>query len=139
MPQYDGNGVRAKLPGKYTATTKDVTGQNVTFPVVIATGVNETTEKAYHDKNRLVVLGFAPSGVEYASPETLLANGWASSQDEADANYGPKWFIEFNKGNAISTSAPVMVNWIMLWQSSTGTKYIFMDLLNVLTVINSLI
>lgn len=107
LPQYDGNGVRAKLPGKYTATTKDVTGQNVTFPVVIATGVNETTEKAYHDKNRLVVLGFAPSGVEYASPETLLANGWASSQDEADANYGPKWFIEFNKGNAISTSAPV--------------------------------
>ena len=107
LPQYDGNGIRAKLPGKYTANTKDITGQNVTFPVVIATGVNETTEKAYHDKNRLVVLGFAPSGVEYASPETLLANGWASSQDEADANYGPKWFIEFNKDNTISTSAPV--------------------------------
>jgi hypothetical protein len=69
LPQYDGNGVRAKLPGKYTATTKDLEGKTVTFSVTIATGVNEATEKAYHDMNRLVVLGFAPCGVEYADPE----------------------------------------------------------------------
>ena len=59
--------------GNILLLLKMLRAKNVTFPVVIATGVNETTEKAYHDKNRLVVLGFAPSGVEYASPETLLA------------------------------------------------------------------
>lgn len=45
LPQYDGNGVRAKLPGKYTATTKDLEGKTVTFSVTIATGVNEATER----------------------------------------------------------------------------------------------
>ena len=107
LPQYDGNGVRAKLPGKYTATTKDLEGKTVTFSVTIATGVNEATEKAYHDMNRLVVLGFAPCGVEYADPEKLLANGWVANKEEADAGYGPKWFIEFNSDNTISTSAPI--------------------------------
>lgn len=106
LPQFDGNGVRAKLPGKYTATTKDLEGKTVTFSVTIATGVNEATEKAYHDMNRLVVLGFAPCGVEYADPEKLLANGWVANKEEADAGYGPKWFIEFNSDNTISTSAP---------------------------------
>lgn len=103
LPQYDGNGVRAKLPGKYTATTKDLEGKTVTFSVTIATGVNEATEKAYHDMNRLVVLGFAPCGVEYADPEKLLANGWVANEEEANAGYGPKWFIEFNSDNTIST------------------------------------
>lgn len=107
IPQFDGNGVRSKLPGKYTATTKDYTGRTISFPVTIATGVNESTEKEYHDKNRLVLLGFSPSGIEYTSPEILLENGWATSQEEANANYGPKWFIEFNKDNTISTSLPV--------------------------------
>ena len=107
LPQYDGNGVRAKLPGKYTATTKDLEGKTVTFSVTIATGVNEATEKAYHDMNRLVVLGFAPCGVEYADPEKLLANGWVANEEEANAGYGPKWFIEFNSDNTISTSAPI--------------------------------
>ena len=98
LPQYDGNGVRAKLPGKYTATTKDLEGKTVTFSVTIATGVNEATEKAYHDMNR---------GVEYADPEKLLANGWVANEEEANAGYGPKWFIEFNSDNTISTSAPI--------------------------------
>ena len=107
LPQFDGNGVRAKLPGKYTATTKNADGETVTFPVTIATGVNEATEKAYHDQNRLVVLGFAPCGVEYASPEVLVEKGWAADEEEANAAYGPKWFIEFNSDNTVSTSAPV--------------------------------
>ena len=38
--------LRAKLPGRYTATTKDSNGDPVTFSVTIATGVNEATEKA---------------------------------------------------------------------------------------------
>ncbi len=107
LPQHDGNGVRAKLPGRYTATTRSIDGNAVTFPVTIATGVNEATEKLYHDLNRLVVLGFAPCGVEYAGPEELLRNGWAANREEADAGYGPKWFIEFGSDNTIATSAPI--------------------------------
>lgn len=36
----------------------------------------------------------------------MLANGWVANKEEADAGYGPKWFIEFNSDNTISTSAP---------------------------------
>ena len=36
----------------------------------------------------------------------LLANGWVANE-EANAGYGPKWFIEFNSDNTISTSAPI--------------------------------
>ena len=46
LPPQQGGELRAKLPGKYTATTKDSNGDPVTFSVTIATGVNEATEKA---------------------------------------------------------------------------------------------
>ena len=44
LPPQQGGELRAKLPGKYTATTKDSNGDPVTFSVTIATGVNEATE-----------------------------------------------------------------------------------------------
>ena len=125
LPPQQGGELRAKLPGKYTATTKDSNGDPVTFSVTIATGVNEATEKAYSDLNRLVVLGFAPCGVDYASPEELLANGWAATEEEANANYGPKWFIEFNSDETISTSLPVNDELDYTMLNFDGKQYYF--------------
>ena len=125
LPPQQGGELRAKLPGKYTATTKDSNGDPVTFSVTIATGVNEATEKAYSDLNRLVVLGFAPCGVDYASPEELLANGWAATEEEANANYGPKWFIEFTSDETISTSLPVNNELDYTMLNFDGKQYYF--------------
>ena len=125
LPPQQGGELRAKLPGKYTATTEDSNGDPVTFSVTIATGVNEATEKAYSDLNRLVVLGFAPCGVDYASPEELLANGWAATEEEANANYGPKWFIEFNSDETISTSLPVNDELDYTMLNFDGKQYYF--------------
>lgn len=125
LPPQQGGELRAKLPGRYTATTKDSNGDPVTFSVTIATGVNEATEKAYSDLNRLVVLGFAPCGVDYVSPEELLTNGWAATEEEANANYGPKWFIEFNSDETISTSLPVNDELDYTMLNFDGKQYYF--------------
>lgn len=125
LPPQQGGELRAKLPGKYTATATDSNGALVTFPVTIATGVNEATEKAYSDLNRLVILGFDPCGVEYTSPEELLANGWAATEEEANANYGPKWFIEFIDDNTISTSLPVNDELDYTMLNFDGKQYYF--------------
>lgn len=87
--------------------------------------MNEATEKAYSDLNRLVVLGFAPCGVDYASPEELLANGWAATEEEANANYGPKWFIEFTSDETISTSLPVNNELDYTMLNFDGKQYYF--------------
>ena len=91
------------LPGEYTATGTDVNGNLVSFDITIAKGVNEATTQLYQSQNRLVCLGFEPSGVEYHSPEQLLANGWAANEEEANTNYGPKFYIEFNQDGSITT------------------------------------
>ena len=110
IPPFGGE-VRANMPGKYTATTKDDRGQTVTFPVTIATGVNEATEAEYAGKNRLVALGFAfPDQYPYTSPEEMLANGTANDENEANLNYGPKWFIEFHQDGSINTGDLVNYN-----------------------------
>lgn len=87
LPQFGGE-VRANMPGKYLATTLDKDGNEVTFPVTIAAGVNEATTEAYRKSNRLVCLGFGPADqFPYVAPEDC----------GSDLNYGPKWFIEFDE------------------------------------------
>lgn len=120
MPQMGGE-VRANMPGEYTATMTDQNGSTVTFPVTIATGVNDATTEEYRSKNRLVCLGFGACGLEYQSPADLLANGWASTEEEANANYGPKWFIEFVSDDEISTS--VQTDFVMA--KYNGFEYYF--------------
>lgn len=94
------------LPGEYTATAVNQYGEEVSFDITIAKGVNEATTQRYQALNRLVCLGFAPTGVEYNSPEDLLEKGWASNIDEANQNYGPKFYIEFNQDGSITTGVP---------------------------------
>lgn len=98
MPQFGGE-VRANMPGKYIASTTDATGAEVTFPVTISAGVNDATTSQYKNLNRLVCLGFGPADkFPFLSPEAI---GGA----DANANYGPKWFIEFTQDGIIVPTA----------------------------------
>ncbi len=98
LPQT-GGAVRKNMPGRYIASTTDENGDEVTFPVVISTGVNDATISDYSSKNRLVALGFGPADeFPYQSPEETVS-------DEPDAYYGPKWFIEFTDDKICVPSA----------------------------------
>lgn len=92
-----------KLQGEYTATILDHNGAEHIFAVTITDGVNDATREAYKAENTLVCLGFDPCGVKYNSPEDLLAKGWAKTEEEANRNYGPKWFLEVDKNDNITT------------------------------------
>ena len=110
VPQAGGE-IRANMPGEYTATTKNENGETVTFPVTIAKGVNKETEAEYAKANRLVVLGFGNNpDFSYMSPEQIIEKGLASNAEEANQNYGPKWFIEFFPDGTIGTSKEVAWN-----------------------------
>lgn len=92
-PRYGGE-VRNNMPGRYTAKSTDSYGRTISFPVTIATGVNEATTAAYEAANRLVCLGFGSANkYPVKLPADLVAAG--KSEQEANALYGPKWFIEF--------------------------------------------
>lgn len=104
MPQVGGK-VRKNMPGQYTASTTDVDGNVVTFPVTIATGIDATTTAQYGEQNRLVAFGFGPSAqFPFLSPADLMESG--VSMDDAYANYGPKWFIEFKSEDEIYIPNP---------------------------------
>lgn len=92
-----------KLKGEYTATITDVDGKRHTFDVTITDGVNDATREAYKAQNILVCLGFDACGVEYHSPEDLLKKRWAKTEEEANRNYGPKWFLEIDENDNITT------------------------------------
>ena len=92
-----------KLKGEYTAQIMDVNGVPYTFDVTITDGVNDATRESYKAQNVLVCLGFDPCGVKYHSPKDLLRYGWAQNEEEANRNYGPKWFLEIDKDDKITT------------------------------------
>lgn len=92
-----------KLKGEYTARITDVNGVPHTFDVTITDGVNDATRESYRAQNILVCLGFDACGVEYHSPEDLIAKGWAKNEDEANRNYGPKWFLEVDENDNLTT------------------------------------
>ena len=96
-----GQELRQKLLGKYTAKINTYRGGVRTFPVEIKKGVNAATEAEYESKNRLVCLGLGLDNYPIMSPETLMEDG--QSEEEANLNYGPKWFIEFQPDGTIST------------------------------------
>ena len=92
-----------KLKGEYTAKITDVDGVPHTFDVTITDGVNDATREAYKAQNVLVCLGFDACGVAYQSPEDLLKKKWAKNEEEANRNYGPKWFLEIDENDKITT------------------------------------
>ena len=96
-------GLFGKLKGEYTAKITDVNGVPHTFDVTITDGVNDATRESYKAQNILVCLGFDPCGVEYHSPQDLLDKGWAKTEEEANRNYGPKWFLEIDENDKITT------------------------------------
>lgn len=93
----------AKLKGEYTAVLQNIKGEEFTFDVTITDGVNDATREEYAASNLLVCLGFDPSGVEYHSPQDLLDKGWATDEETANKNYGPKWFLEIDENDNITT------------------------------------
>lgn len=110
LPQLGGE-VRTNMPGHYTASTTDASGNTVTFPVTITTGVDDVTTADYALANRLVALGFGPaSEFPYQSPSDLISAGKTS--EEAIQLYGPKWFIEFRE-DGIVVPKPDGLNWTM--------------------------
>lgn len=110
LPQIGGE-TRQNMPGKYMASTTDVNGNTVTFPVTITTGVNDATTADYSAKNRLVALGFGPADqFPYKSPEQLVSEG--KSAEDANKLYGPKWFIGFTE-DGIIVPKPTDLNWAM--------------------------
>lgn len=92
-----------KLQGEYTATITDLAGETYSFDVTIADGVNDATRAEYAARNLLVCLGFDPIGVKYNSPEDLIKKGWAKTEEDANRNYGPKWFLEIDENDMITT------------------------------------
>ncbi|MEG2065102.1 MAG: hypothetical protein RRY23_08195 [Alistipes sp.] len=94
------------LLGDWTATmtVKNASAQSesISFPVTIAKGVNESTEIAYKNDNRLVCLGYA--GKEYRSPQNLIDEVayYKSHPSEAYVDYGPKWFLEIADGDVVT-------------------------------------
>ena len=92
-----------KLKGEYTAKITDIDGVPHTFDVTITDGVNDATRESYKAQNILVCLGFDPCGVAYNSPEDLLKKKWAKTEEEANRNYGPKWFLEIDENDKITT------------------------------------
>lgn len=110
LPQFGGD-IRNNMPGHYTASTTDADGNTVTFPVTIATGVDDVTNADYALANRLVVLGFGPqSEFPYQSPADLIASG--KTPEEATNLYGPKWFIEFREDGIVAPK-PDELAWTM--------------------------
>lgn len=99
-----------QLIGQWTAKMKDSEGVEVTFPVEIASGVNEETSEAYRAENRLVCLGFGASKdlATYYSPEALLEEEyWQQNPAAAYTDYGPKWFLQIDKGDVVTVPADV--------------------------------
>ncbi len=88
------------LLGDYTASTTDADGNTVTFPVTIASGVNAETISEYTEMNRFVCLGFGPADqFPYTSPEAV-------GGDNANEDFGPRWFLEFREeGKIVAPSA----------------------------------
>ncbi len=83
------------LLGEYTATTTDESGNTVSFPVTIASGVNAETISEYSEMNRFVCLGFGPEDqFPYTSPEAVAG-------DNPNEDYGPRWFLEFREEGKI--------------------------------------
>ena len=103
-------GLFGKLKGEYTAQITDVYGVPHTFDVTITDGVNDATRESYKAQNILVCLGFDPCGVEYHSPQDLLDKGWAKTEEEANRNYGPKWFLEIDENDKITTYKHALVS-----------------------------
>ena len=92
-----------KLMGEYVATITDLDGKEHSFDVTVTDGVNDATREAYAAENLLVCLGFDACGIKYHSPQDLLDKKWASTEEEANRNYGPKWFLEIDQDNKITT------------------------------------
>ena len=110
LPQIGGE-TRNNMPGRYTASTTDVNGNTVTFPVTITTGVDDATTAEYALANRLVALGFGPeSQFPYTSLSDMIAAGHTA--EEAADLYGPKWFIEFRE-DGIVVPKPDNLSWTM--------------------------
>lgn len=95
-------GLFGKLKGEYTAAITDLDGKTHTFDVTIADGVNDATREDYKARNLLVCLGWDPV-VAYHSPQDLLDKGWAQTEEEANRNYGPKWFIQIDQDEKVTT------------------------------------
>lgn len=97
--------LRMQLVGDYEAAITDLDGQPHTFRVTVSDGPNEALKTEYGLKNQLVMLGFEPCGIPYRSPQELLDNGWAATEEEANANYGPKIILEVKQDNTVVTGA----------------------------------
>ena len=134
VPQA-GREIRANMPGEYTATATNENGETVSFPVTIAKGVNKETEAEYSKANRLVVLGFGNNpDFAYMSPEQMIEKGFASNAEEANQNYGPKWFIEFFPDGTIGTSKEVSWNDMGYFMTvRNGEKFRFSGLRKMVT------
>ncbi len=76
------------------------------FPVTITAGVNETTAALYQSRNRLCCVGYMDIDLYY--PDDLLAlpgGWWQSHPQDADLDWGPKWFLEIAEDGTLSIPA----------------------------------
>lgn len=101
-PEID---LRMQLVGEYRAEYKNGDGERVGFDVSVSDGPNEALKTEYASKNQLAILGFAPCGVTYRSPQELLDGGWAATELEANGNYGPKIILEVQQDGTVATGA----------------------------------
>ena len=74
----------------------------IRWDVDIVTGIDDTTRALYSEARRLCCVGFLGERVWYPD-ELRLYPYWQAHPDEADFDWGPKWFLE------IPTSGDVTV------------------------------
>ena len=100
------------LQGRWTATVPVLAEAGGTetvdfaFPVEITAGVNDFTEELYRSRNRLCCVGYMDIDLYY--PDDLLAlpgGWWQSHPQDADLDWGPKWFLEIGEDCTLSIPA----------------------------------
>lgn len=119
--------LRMQLVGDYNAVIDDAMGGTRLFSVSVSDGPNEALKADYASKNQLAILGFGSCQI-YHSPQDLLDNGWAASEQEANANYGPKIILEVNQDGTVNTGAknPATSELDFIMADYNGTKLYFM-------------
>lgn len=98
------------LQGEWTAEWKTAEAlgfpdraATFTFDVTICPGVNETTTALYQSRNRLCCVGWYGWKTKY--PDDLMTGSldyWRTNPEEADFDWGPKWFLELGDDGSVT-------------------------------------
>ncbi len=101
-----------RLQGRWNASLEvlDAFGGSATTEIRwdadIVAGINDTTRALYSEARRLCCIGFLGERVWYPD-ELRLYPYWQEHPDEADFDWGPKWFLEIPASGSVTVPPSV--------------------------------